>query len=133
MTDQSSGAADDREVGSLAEEAAKLLGVLSGWAGEHAPDLDDVVERAGVVGQDLHDHLATGDPECTYCPICQGVRLLRGTSPEVRAHLGSAGASLAHALTALLSAAQAAQDGPDPSGTGVEHIPVEDDWPEEQP
>ena len=86
-----------------------------------------------MVGQDLHDHLATGDPECTYCPICQGVRLLRGTSPEVRAHLVSAGTSLAQALTAVLAAAQAAQERSDSSSPGVEHIPVEDDWPEEQP
>ncbi len=116
----------DREVGSLAEEAAKLFGALSGWAEEHGSDLDDVAHRAGAVGQDLHDHLSTGAPECTYCPICQAVRFLRDTSPEVRAHLAAAGASLAQALTATLQAAStAAEEHP------VERIPVDDDWPEE--
>ncbi len=115
-----------REVGSLAEEAAKLLGALSGWAEEHAPDSDDLAERASAVGHDLHDHLATGAPECTYCPICQAVRVLRDTSPEVRAHLAAAGASLEQALTATLQATTAAAlENP------VERIPVDDDWPEE--
>lgn len=113
-----------RDVGSLAEEAAKLLGALSGWAQEH--DLDEVADRASAVGHDLHEHLATGSPECTYCPICQAVRFLRNTSPEVRVHLASAGASLAQALTATLQAATSAAEQ-----TPVERIPVDDDWPEE--
>lgn len=113
-----------RDVGSLAEEAAKLLGALSGWAQEH--DLDEVADRASAVGHDLHEHLATGAPECTYCPICQAVRFLRNTSPEVRVHLASAGASLAQALTATLQAATSAAEQ-----TPVERIPVDDDWPEE--
>ncbi len=123
MTNGAGEAQPGREVGSLAEEAAKLLGVLSGWAEEH--HLDDVADRAGAVGQDLHDHLSTGAAECTYCPICQTVRLLRDTSPEVRAHLAAAGASLAQALTATLQAATTtAEEHP------VERIPVDDDWPE---
>ncbi len=113
-----------RQVGSLAEEAAKLLGALSGWAEEH--HVDDVADRVSDVGQDLHDHLATGAPECTYCPICQAVRFLRDTSPEVRTHLAAAGASLAQALTATLQAATAAaEEHP------VERIRIDDDWPEE--
>ena len=124
MTNGAGEAQPGREVGSLAEEAAKLLGVLSGWAEEH--HLDDVADRASAVGQDLHDHLATGAAECTYCPICQAVRVQRDTSPEVRAHLATAGASLAQALTATLQAATTtAEEHP------VERIPVDDDWPEE--
>lgn len=124
MTNGAGEAQPGREVGSLAEEAAKLLGVLSGWAEEH--HLDDLADRAGAVGQDLQDHLAPGAAECTYCPICQAVRFLRDTSPEVRTHLAAAGASLAQALTLTLQAATtAAEEHP------VERIPVDDDWPEE--
>ena len=46
---------------------------------------------------------ATGHgPECAYCPICQGLALLRGAKPEVAEHLVEALSSLAAAVTALL-------------------------------
>jgi hypothetical protein len=96
-------------VGTVAEEAAKLLGALSGWA------------------RDLDDHVATGAAECSYCPICRTVHALRQTSPEVRTQLATAATALLQAASGLL--ATVATDQPDRGG--VEHIDLDDtgDWP----
>ena len=57
--DRKTGEDDGQDIGSVAEEAAKLFGALSGWAREHGSE----------------EHIATGAPECTYCPVCRcGVR-----------------------------------------------------------
>jgi len=99
------------EVGSLAEEAAKLLGALSGWAHE----------------QGIDDHLATGAAECTVCPLCRTVSAARQVSPEVTAHLSAAASSLTQAAVAFLAA------GPhsDRATHDVEHVDLADDWPED--
>lgn len=126
MTD----AGDAHDVGSLGEEAAKLLGALSGWAREHAGDagegLSGLAAQAAASAQDLNEHLATGSAECTVCPVCRTVHAVRQLSPEVTAHLTSAVSSLAQAAAALL----ATTTHPGPAGDGeVEHIDVVDDWP----
>jgi hypothetical protein len=74
-------------VGSLGEEAAKLLGTLADWARE------------------LDDHIATDDPECKYCPVCRSVHVVRQASPEVRAHLATAASSFLQAAAGMLAAA----------------------------
>ena len=98
---------EDPEVGSLAEEATKLIGALSGWAREHggglAHGLSDAAGQAGAAAHDANDHLATGSVECTTCPWCRTVHAVRGLSPEVRSHLSSAASSLAQAANAFLS------------------------------
>jgi hypothetical protein len=74
--------ARDEEVGSIGEEAAKLLSALRGWAEvDHGPAVDD---------------------QCP-CPLCQVIALAKGTSPEVRRHLSSAVTSLVHAAAAALA------------------------------
>ena len=123
MTDQDTSS----EVGSLAEEAAKLFGALSDWAQEHRPDLDlsdlDSPDLAG-----LADHVATGGVECTYCPVCRLVRAMRDTSPEVKAHLASAAGSMLQAVAGLLATPTSTtqRDARD----RVEHIPLDDDVPQ---
>jgi len=100
-------------VGSVGEEAAKLFGALAGWA------------------SDVSDHVDTGAAECTYCPICRTVHVIRQASPEVRDHLAVAAASLMQAAAGVLAAAS--RGGSDPS-SGVEHIDLDADggeWPEE--
>ncbi|HYO38182.1 MAG TPA: hypothetical protein VER39_00845 [Nocardioidaceae bacterium] len=76
------GTPDPDEVGSIGEEAAKLLSALQGWVEvDHSPSVDD---------------------ECT-CPLCQVLALARGVSPEVRQHLTSAMTSLVRAAAAALA------------------------------
>lgn len=123
MTDRRS----DEPVGSLAEEAAKLLGALQQWGaggGEH--------DRAGPGGpgplssilESLDEHIATGGRSCRYCPVCQVISLARAASPEVRDHLASAATSLLHAATSALNNQDGAEPRPEP---GVEKIDVTDD------
>jgi hypothetical protein len=115
---------DPEPVGSVAEEAAKLLGALSGWAREHG---DGVTAMADSMSHELHDHLATGSPECAWCPVCRTVATIRQTSPEVRAHLASAASSLMMAVSGMMGSHSAGRDGT------VERIDLDDDsedWPE---
>lgn len=133
MTDTEDGRSPD--VGSLAEETAKLLGALDGWAREQGDGLGDTVsglsQHALAAAHDVNDHLATGSAECTVCPVCRTVHAVRQLSPEVKTHLATAAASLVQAAAGILATAN-----PSPSSDrgGVEHIDLDDageDWPEE--
>lgn len=120
------------EVGSVADEAAKLFGALSGWARDHGSDLGDglagLAAHAAASARDVDEHLATGSAECTYCPICRTVHAVRQTSPEVRAHLAVAAASLVQAAAGILATVVPDEDRPAPArGDGVEHIDLDDD------
>ena len=120
MTEQGSstgreGAAhqDGPEVGSVAEEAAKLFGALNDWAtqsggsqaGAAAKNLAEGIRSAG-------DHVGHGE-DCRYCPVCQGIRMIRETSPEVRENLAVAIGALAQAATAALRQGSAPRDDSD--------------------
>lgn len=108
-----SGDREEPQVGTVAEEAVKLLGALSGWAKDATHDVDA--------------HLATGAAECTACPICRTVHAVREVSPEVKTQLASAATSLMQAAAGLMAAAT-----PRPGAReGVEHIDLDDDgdWP----
>ncbi len=128
-------------VGSLTQEAAKLLAVLQGWASEHpapasagagtsdeggeakaaaggGPDEGPAGASASTYpkenGHEAHDPLS---PECRWCPLCQLMRAAKATSPEVREHLTSAATSFALALQGLLEppsqrAERAARESP---------------------
>lgn len=121
----------DPEVGSVAEETAKLLGALSGWAKDHGADVGSGLGAglgAGLGGafHEASSHFATGGDDCKYCPLCRVVHIVRESSPEVRTHLAIAAASLAQAASAVLQAAvpdeeKAARREP------VEKIDLEDD------
>lgn len=107
-------------MGSAAEEAMKLLGALSGWAND--------------LGHNVESHLDTGAAECTYCPICRTVHVVREASPEIRTHLASAAASLMQAAASVLSAAAAASSDRDRTrSAGVQNIDLDADWPETDP
>ncbi|UFN45597.1 hypothetical protein [Nocardioides okcheonensis] len=134
-------AGDAPEVGSLGEEAVRLLGALSGWARDHADDAGDglagLAAQAAASARDLDDHLATGAAECTVCPICRTVHAVRQLGPEVTGHLAAAVTSLAHAANALLATHDAGRGAArrQPDGRGdVEHVDLDDpdlsdDWP----
>ena len=130
MTD----AGDAHDVGSLGDEAAKLLGALSGWARDHAGEASDGLSgfaaHAAASVHDLNEHLATGSAECTVCPVCRAVHAVRQLSPEVTTHLAAAAASLAQAAAAVMATPDRATGSEEPDG--VEHIDLANDWPEDE-
>ena len=65
-------------VGSAAEEAARLLSAVEGWARTR---LDS-------------EHLATGGAECLACPVCQAISAARQVKPETVDHLLASGFDL---------------------------------------
>ena len=82
----------------------------------------------------MNEHVATGAPECSYCPICRTVHVVRQASPEVRAQLALAASSLMQAAAGLLAAA-VPQERRRGARWPVEHIDLDEnpdaDWPEE--
>ena len=123
-------------VGTLAEEAAKLVAVMQGWAADHSghadADLDDVSSSTGrepggnepghtvgdAAGREQashhdHDHEHRG-AECRWCPLCQSVRLAKAATPEVRDHLSNAALSLALAFKGLMEGVETPDDRSDP-------------------
>jgi hypothetical protein len=103
----------DDPVGSVGDEAAKLLGALADWAGDHVGD----------TVRDVNEHLATGDAECLYCPICRTVHAVRQASPEVKAQLTTAASSFLQAAAGLLAAAGHSE----PPRSRVQHIDLDTD------
>jgi hypothetical protein len=128
---------DAHDVGSLGDEAAKLLGALSGWAREHAGEagegLSGLAAHAASSAHDLNEHLATGSAECTVCPLCRTVHAVRQLSPEVVAHLTTAASSLAQAAAAILATADPRHGQDHRQGRdAVERIDLDDEWPEDE-
>lgn len=127
-----SGAGHDRPdpVGSVGEEATKLLGALSDWARHQGTDFSSAAAGAADAFthtvKDVGEHVATGGQDCRYCPVCQVIHAVRATSPEVRAHLSLAASSLVQAAAGLLAThAEGAQ-----KSAPVERIDLETgaDW-----
>lgn len=94
-------------VGSLSEEAAQLFATLAGLA------------------RGVDAHLATGGADCLWCPVCRVIHVVREASPEVRAHLAEAGASLLQAAAGLL--AGAVPDPPPRGGTRRQRVDLDDE------
>lgn len=44
------------------------------------------------------EHIATGAPECRYCPVCRAIAASRTSGPDVVSHVMSAGESIYAAL-----------------------------------
>ena len=111
----------DAPTGSFADESARLLSAFREWA---AKSHDAANSAAGERDSGARTGEGHG-PECTYCPICQGLALLRGAKPEVAEHLVEALSSLAAAVTALLphDSAPADRRSPEPA----QHIDVSGD------
>lgn len=123
------------DVGSVADEAAKLLGALTDWARDQGSTAGHgVTDAASAASAALHDataHFATGSAECTYCPICRVVHVVREASPEVRTHLAVAALNLMQAASAVLATTVPAESRPDARSEEVEKIDLDDDWPDE--
>ena len=94
--------------GSMGEEAAKLVEALTDWA-------------RGAAGGELP--LATGSEQCTLCPVCQALSLLRRANPQTFAHLADATTSFIAALRTVVET----HDHAGAHGHGVEHIDLDAD------
>jgi len=79
------------EHGDIAEEAAKLFAAMQDWASNHLGDTSA--------------HIATGAPECQWCPVCQVVSVLRGERPEVTEKIAVAAAAAFDAFRAIVDVA----------------------------
>jgi len=88
-----------------AEEFGQLVGTLREWTTAH---------------------LATDEPQCRLCPLCQAIGALRESRPDLVEHLTMAAASLIAAAQSLLEGVPIATPGRSGSGAhaGVEHIDV---------
>jgi hypothetical protein len=94
---------DNDAVGSVAEEAAKLLGALQDWASESGPESATAAAGAASAFNSINEHIATEGEDCKYCPVCQLISVARRTSPEVKHHLGTAASSLLRAAAAAMT------------------------------
>lgn len=118
-------------MGSLAEETAKLIGVLSGWACENVAEASErFQEPASEATESAHrfsDHEGLRATECTTCPVCRTIHAVRQLSPDVKEHLAAAATSLAHAATALL--ATVLPDDREATDDGAASADLEDERP----
>lgn len=90
------------QVGSLAEEATRLVEALAGSLSGAAEGLAQ--GRAQEWAQGLSHGVANGSPECRLCPFCQLVGVFRNARPEVFEHLLEASESMLAALRAAVAA-----------------------------
>jgi hypothetical protein len=94
--------------GSVGEEAAKLVEALSEWA-------------RGAAGGELP--LATGSEECTLCPVCQALSLVRRAKPETFTHMSDATTSFLAAVRTVIESHEHSAG----RGHGVQHIDLDPD------
>ena len=119
---------ENEPVGSVAEEAAKLLGALQDWARASGHETAGPASGAASAFRNLNEHIATGGQDCKYCPVCQLISVVRQTSPEVKHHLSTAASSLLHAAAAAMSTDVSRRESQAP----VEKIYLVDDaWDED--
>jgi len=142
MTDQSTGREQAAPpVGSVAEEAARLVEAFAAWSGTHAAAdrarADDGAPEGSGQGRQCPTCGAQAGvgqaASCGVCPVCQGIAWLRTVRPETLDRL----ADLAGALTDTLRevAREVARGRPQGGtaggahhpGASVQDIPVADD------
>ena len=107
--------------GRAASDAGRLLAdAVHEWARARFGDADSA-------------HIATGAPECAWCPICQLIAALRGDRPDVTDKLAAAATAVVDVVGSLLnpppartsdSAEDRTRTGPD-AGAGEAASPTE--------
>lgn len=123
----------DESVGSVGEEAAKLLQALQDWAKESGSDYAEATASAAAgaasAAQSINEHIATGGEDCRYCPVCQVISAVRGTSPEVKQHLTTAATSFMQAVAGVMATHVPDEASKRRSETSVEKIDLDgDEW-----
>ncbi len=98
-----------RDLGSAAEEAARLIEALRRWVDDRAASLPPV---------------ATGSAECKLCPFCQLLAVVRDGQPDVFEHLGDATESLFAAARSAITAHE--RKWSKPTRHDVEHIDIDE-------
>ncbi len=96
----------DEQVGSVADEATRLLEALRRSADDTADPRvteGDAVETPGTppVDGEAAPPTAGHDPACTWCPLCRSVAVLRSLSPETLVRLADLAGVAASVLTDL--------------------------------
>ena len=94
--------------GKAASDAGRLLAdAVHEWARARFGDTDSA-------------HIATGAPECSWCPICQLIAALRGDRPDVTDKLAAAATAVVDVVGSLLNPPPGRTPGPaeDPTRTG---------------
>jgi hypothetical protein len=132
----------------VAEEAARLVDALGGWASSHGYAAGSPPSPPSPSGADAAEDAApAGCPTCgaeagvrqaaacRLCPVCQGIGLLRSVRPETVDRLadlaGALAATLREVAASRRSATSAAETGAasterQPSASRVQDILVED-------
>jgi hypothetical protein len=72
------------------------------------------------------EHIATGAPECRYCPVCRAIAASRTSGPDVFNHVMSAGESLYGAVREAVAGFERTrpprqEPGDDPADGGRPH------------
>ncbi len=110
-------------VGPLGEEAARLASALQDWtARTFPPPARDAGADAGAGADDgagagaghRHGGIATGAPECSLCPLCRLISVLRGEDPELTARLLDAGTAVVSAVRGIADALAERSGSPEP-------------------
>lgn len=76
-------------------EMARLLDAVRGRIGHHEP-AGDVWSAA--TRDEEPPHIATGAPECLYCPICRTIAAARGSGPDLAGQVLAAGQAMMAAV-----------------------------------
>ncbi len=102
--------------GTVGQEAERLVGAVQDWVRQFADD----------------SHIATGAPECTWCPVCQFIAFVRGDRPDVAARVGEVATAFVSALKVAFdtpenTAAPASAPTPDPASPRVHRIDLSDE------
>jgi hypothetical protein len=103
--------------GPIGEEAAKLFAAAQDWF--HSTFGDPATGA----------RIATGAPECTWCPLCQLIAVLRGQRPEITEKWAETQVALAGLLRVLADAAGTMTTPPDGAAgaSRVQRIDLDDD------
>ncbi len=117
----------DEQVGSVADEATRLLESLrrsaaeaaapgTGAGSEGAPpaSADDAGPAAPPRPENVEPDAGAHDPACQWCPLCRGAAVVRSLSPQTLTRLADL-AGLAATVLADLASTRGAADG---SATG---------------